>query len=1080
MNISLSRFLLVCLLAVLTGIASVSHSQVPTVGDCLGAIPVCEDYYFQPNTSSGTGSYPNEVPGSMTCPYECLDGEANSTWYRFTVQEAGILGFIISPIDINDDYDWAVYNLTDHRCSDILYMSDEICVSCNSAGGAGLHGETGAYSGPDGCAGPGNQNGNTKWNIEIPVEQGETYVLYISDWTQSPTGYSLDFSSSTAVIFDDVPPALDSVFYEDITGCQEDQLTFKFTENVSCDRVIASMFDVTGPGGPYDVIDVYGAACDVGGEWEIEFTLTLDKPFATNGHYKLLLNSGINGVVDACNNIAPSDTLPFTLALGAPVIIQIGLTITNSTCGVSNGAVTGLAVTGQGALTFIWTNQAGDTVGTSLDLYNVPAGNYSLEVSDNYNCVTHAGPYQVQDEGAPEIDESQIAIAASYCEDPNGTISGLLVTGTAPFTYEWLDMGGTTVGSDLDLWGVPEGLYTLTVTDVNGCEVVSGPHAVPGFPGPTLVEDYMEILPSTCNEANGSITGIFSSGSTALDYTWYDGGGNPVGTNIDLLNAPAGQYTILIQDANGCDTIGGPYLIGDNPPATVDEAAMTVTPSTCGNPDGAISGLSVSGSSPFTYEWLDENNVTVGTSLDLSGVPGGQYTLLVFDVNTCETESGPHMVPDEGGPEVETSAMVITPVNCHGSDGLIEGITVTGNAPFTYSWKDDEGNEVGTLLDLSGVPEGNYTLEAEDVNGCKSYSGPYFIGNIGGADITSVQSLNPMCEEPNGEITVEATGGLGNLEYSIDGGQSWQGGGEFTGLLPGDFTVQVRDEHGCMTEYGTLTLQNEGQQVVATAGGNSPVCEGDRLELSCDISGAQYEWQGPNGFTSTEQNPVIAAATLQSAGTYTVTVTTQPYNCQGIATTEIEVTESFEMQLTVTASANPIYQGEDVEFTVTPDPQGFPGIYTWYLDGVEVQSGTSSAWANSNLMDGQKVYCALATNSGCILNNPAYSNEVVMDVKELPMYFPNSIRPNSILTENREFRPRTSLGNISEYKLRIYNKWGQEVFKSEDVNKGWDGTINGKTAPVGTYVYLVTYQLEGNASKEGEKFEKKGSFVLVD
>ena len=225
---------------------------------------------------------------------------------------------------------------------------------------------------------------------------------------------------------------------------------------------------------------------------------------------------------------------------------------------------------------------------------------------------------------------------------------------------------------------------------------------------------------------------------------------------------------------------------------------------------------------------------------------------------------------------------------------------------------------------------------------------------------------------------------------------------------------------------------------------------------------------------------MIASATLQSAGIYTVTVTTQPYNCQGTATTEIEVTESFEMQLTVTANANPIYQGEEVEFTVTPDPQGFPGIYTWYLDGVEVQSGTGSAWANSNLMDGQKVYCTLATNSGCILNNPAYSNEVVMDVKELPMYFPNSIRPNSILTENREFMPKTSLENISEYKLRIYNKWGQEVFKSEDVSEGWDGTINGKIAPVGTYVYMVTYQLEGNASKEGEKFEKKGSFVLVD
>ena len=64
--------------------------------------------------------------------------------------------------------------------------------------------------------------------------------------------------------------------------------------------------------------------------------------------------------------------------------------------------------------------------------------------------------------------------------------------------------------------------------------------------------------------------------------------------------------------------------------------------------------------------------------------------------------------------------------------------------------------------------------------------------------------------------------------------------------------------------------------------------------------------------------------------------------------------------------------------------------------------------------------------------------------------------------------------------MRIYNKWGQEIFQSTDMNEGWDGKINGKTAPLGVYVYLVTYQLEGNESKEGEKFEKKGSFVLVD
>ena len=60
------------------------------------------------------------------------------------------------------------------------------------------------------------------------------------------------------------------------------------------------------------------------------------------------------------------------------------------------------------------------------------------------------------------------------------------------------------------------------------------------------------------------------------------------------------------------------------------------------------------------------------------------------------------MIPDEGGPEFETSAMVMTPGNCHESDGMIEGIVTTGSLPITYSWKDDGGNEIGTAQDLTG------------------------------------------------------------------------------------------------------------------------------------------------------------------------------------------------------------------------------------------------------------------------------------------------------------------------------------------------------------------------------------------
>ncbi|MFO8130269.1 MAG: gliding motility-associated C-terminal domain-containing protein, partial [Bacteroidales bacterium] len=103
-----------------------------------------------------------------------------------------------------------------------------------------------------------------------------------------------------------------------------------------------------------------------------------------------------------------------------------------------------------------------------------------------------------------------------------------------------------------------------------------------------------------------------------------------------------------------------------------------------------------------------------------------------------------------------------------------------------------------------------------------------------------------------------------------------------------------------------------------------------------------------------------------------------------------------------------------------------------------------------------------------------------MKIKELPVYFPNSFRPSSALSENQFFKPKTTLDNIVAYRMLIYNKWGQEIFESEDIQKGWDGKYDGEAAPAGVYVYHVTYRLEGNVSKDGEDFELKGTVVLVD
>jgi gliding motility-associated-like protein len=955
-------------------------------------------------------------------------------------------------------------------------------VSCNSAGESVNWGDTGAEDGADNCGGPGTLNGN-KWNIEIPVVEGETYVLYISDWTQTPTGYSLDFSNSTAEIYDTVPPVIDSVFTDQISGCETNQIDIKFSEPVKCNRVNAGVFEITGPGGPYTANMVIGPACEVGGEWEAYFTIVLDKPFTSNGDYTLLFSPGFPPITDACDNPAAADAIPFTLNLGAPYVVDLGIIITNAICNVANGSITGLVVNGgTGELSYFWINQNGDTVGTDLDLINVKSGNYALHVHDEASCISYGGPYSIADEGAPEVNQSTMQIIDATCSDANGSITGIEVTGLEPFNMEWTNSLGQVVGNELDLVDAFAGIYTLAIRDINNCEVIVGPWEILDAPAPQVVEDNLEILANTCNLQNGTIQGIsVNSNSTTLDFEWRNDLGNLVGGNeIDLTGVAGGLYTLTIIDDNNCESIAGPYLVEDFPSALVDTSNMVVQSSTCGANDGFLTNLTVSGTGPFNYEWRNTAGNLVSNSLDLLDVVGGAYTLTVYDANLCETTLGPLLIPDDGGADVDEATMVMTPSNCYGDDGSITGLQVSGNPPFTYTWRDAGNNVAGTGLDLLNVPSSLYTLEIRDGNNCFSYSGPHALDNIGGADFNAVQSVNPTCELDNGRIIIDASGGVGNLLYSIDGGGSWHGSHIFEDLAPGSYTLQVLDEHDCIMDYGSsVILENEGEGVDVTASSNSPVCSGDALQLHCDIDADQYSWQGPNGFSSTEKNPAIPNASVADSGEYVLTVTVSTNSCQGVSVANVIVTESFTMDLQVQASKNPIYRGEEVVFTVQSTPQGYPGTYLWRIDGVEVQRGQDSTYSSSALMDGQVVSCEMLFSDACVINNPAFSNPVTMVVEELPMHFPNSFRPDSPLPDNQTFRPKTLLDNIVSYSLFVYDRWGNLMFETQNLDEGWDGTSDGELCPVGIYAYVARYTLQGNQAKSGETYEKSGSVNLL-
>jgi len=297
---------LICLLYLFSGTFFSTYSlfaQLPPnqpEQDCINAIPLCTDYFFQPNSYRGEGNNPDEINGNFSC---METGEENSVWYTFRVEVSGDLCFTISPVDSVDDYDWALFNITGASCAQIETNSG-LEVACNWTFNQGCAGETGANGRLD-CP--------DQFEPCIPVTAGEVYVLNVSNFTASNAGYALDFSQSTAALYDQLPPVIDEVS-SFCTG-----ITVTFDEQIACASLDPSDFQLEGPGGPFTISQISSNNCDNGGTFSRTFNLFLS-PLPQQADTFTLYLSG--SVADLCGNVSVPDTHRIFMPLPPSVSIQ--------------------------------------------------------------------------------------------------------------------------------------------------------------------------------------------------------------------------------------------------------------------------------------------------------------------------------------------------------------------------------------------------------------------------------------------------------------------------------------------------------------------------------------------------------------------------------------------------------------------------------------------------------------------------------------------------------------------------------------------------------------------------------------
>jgi len=577
--------------------------------------------------------------------------------------------------------------------------------------------------------------------------------------------------------------------------------------------------------------------------------------------------------------------VPVVVTVNPSPIISGTAVLTNPTCS-SAGSITGLTVSnGTPNYTYNWSG----TVTAGPDYTNIPAGTYTLTVTDLNGCTDTDGPYTLTGTSGPIINASGVTVTDQNCSGSLGSITGITATGTG-LIYSWSNGGG----SNLNATNLTAGSYTLTVTDGNGCTATSGPYTVNNIVGPSIDASGIVLTPATCGNANGSITGITATG-TGLSYLWSNSGG----TNLNATNLAAGSYSLTVTDVNGCTASSGPHTISAIAGPTISSASVIITPETCNQSNGSVTGLSINGGTPiYTIAWTG----TSQTTLDITNLTSGNYSITVTDQNGCIANAGPFNVTGSSGPVINATGVLITDQNCNGTMGSITGITVTGTG-LLYSWS----NGGGSSLNANNLVAGSYTLTVTDGNGCIATSGPYTINNIVGPtiDATGIVITPETCGNVNGAISGITASGTG-LSYEWNSISSATL--NISNQSGGNYTLEVTDGNGCTATSGPYTIpafagptislasiiitpencnQGNGSITGLTINGGTPIYSiswTGTIQTTLDISNLTA---GDYSLTVTDQNGCIANAgpfTILNSGGPTVNisgVSIQDQSCNG-------------------------------------------------------------------------------------------------------------------------------------------------------------------------------------------------------
>ena len=632
-------------------------------------------------------------------------------------------------------------------------------------------------------------------------------------------------------------------------------------------------------------------------------------------------------------NVAPGvHTITVKDATGCSAPSQI-VTITNSGAGTAPTDVTFvvrdvLACTGEGRIKNLKGVPGGGGNNYTFSLDNGPftaanqfrpvsIGTHTITAKNQNGCtVTRLATIGT---GVPAT--ATATATATACGTSNGTITVVGVGANTPYHVSINTTAGPWItffppgANSTTFTGLAPGSYTIYIAD--DADFTTGPPDIPGAcisyinvvvpstGGPSI--STTQVLPS-CTSNNGNITATGSGGTAP--YT-YNINGGPFFASGGFNNLTPGVYAVTVKDATGC--VNGVTITLPNPTAPVVTA--TVQSTSCNQNNGIITTTATGGVSPLQYSI---NGTTFQSSNVFSNLAPGTYTVYVADANQCY---GTILVTINNTALPKVTAFTIA-ATCNNNDGSIIAAGTLGEAPYTFSI---DGTVFQSSSTFNGLAAGFYTVYIKDARGCITTTGVTVANTTG--PMIAASTTSATCGNPNGSITITATGGVPPYQYSKDG-FTFQAGNIFTGLLPGTYSIAVKDANGCVSAAAAEVVNIPGPQtptvsvVHAACGLNNgsitATATGGTAPLQYSIDGISY--QSSNLFSNV------------LAGSYTLFVK----DANGCIAT-LPVTVLNLAGPTLNASASPASCGLS-DGTITALATGGTGVLTYSKDGTTFQA----------------------------------------------------------------------------------------------------------------------------------------------